>query len=120
MTSLLKSKTLGRLIRQDSLEELGVSTWTKIKEAIQSGRQQEAMALVDYLNPEGKRLHDVLCDFIWACETYLADNLGEEAVYNFLRHAGEPNYKNLQKLTPEEYVFLRAESPCLDKQSHPV
>ncbi|MFC1917381.1 hypothetical protein ACFLXH_01855 [Chloroflexota bacterium] len=110
MVRLEKSNGLGRLIRQDNLDELGISTWTKIKEAIQAEKYQEALSLVDYLNPEGKRLHDVLCDSIWASETYIADNLGEEALYQSLRQTAEPHYKGLQKLTPEEYMLLRAES----------
>ena len=110
MVKLVKSESLGRMIRQDELSQLGVSTYEKIKEAIQSGRTQEAIDLVDYLNTEGKRIHHVQCDNIWGLETYIADQLGEEALYQRLRQMGEINYKGLSKLTPEEYLFLRAES----------
>ncbi len=69
MTRIEKSQNLGRLIRQDELSQLGVSTWTKIKEAIKAGKTQEALDLVDYLKIEGRRIHEVQCDNIWALET---------------------------------------------------
>jgi len=111
MVRLEKSETLGRIIRQDELGQLGISTWTKIKEAIKGGKTKEALDLVDYLNVEGKRLHDVLCDSIWASETYIADNLGEEALYQAVRKMVEqPGYRGLNILSTEDYVLLRAES----------
>ena len=111
MVRLEKSEALGRIIRQDELSQLGVSTWTKIKEAINEGRIGEALELVDYLNVEGKRLHDLFCDTIWACETYIADNLGEEALYQALRQMVEqPSYKGMSELSIKDYVLLRAES----------
>ncbi len=110
MTRIEKSQNLGRLIRQDELSQLGVSTWTKIKEAIKAGKTQEALDLVDYLKIEGRRIHEVQCDNIWALETAIANTLGEEALYQTLRQIGEANYRGLSKLTTQEYVCLRAES----------
>ena len=109
MVRLEKSKNLGRIIRKDDLSELGVSTWTKIEEAIQAGRTQEALDLVDYLKIEGKRVHDLLCDAFWGFETYIADNFGEEELYKALRQMLESYYKGIQDFTAEEIVQIRAE-----------
>lgn len=89
MVNLVYSQILGRNIRSDPWEELGTSTWTKIKEAIQAGRTQEALDLVDYLKPEGKVIHDSYCDWTYADLSFLAQNFGEEQVYYALRNAAE-------------------------------
>ncbi len=110
MVKLEKSKGLGRIIRADDLDELGISTWTKTKEAILAGRTQEALDLVDYNWEEGRRIHDLMCDAFWGFETFIADNLGEEALYKALRQLAEPFYKGLTKLDPLEFVRLRVET----------
>jgi len=110
MIRIEKSGVLGRKIRKDNLSELGVSTWRKLKEAIQAGRMEEALEIVDYLPVEGQRIHDLMCDGWWAFMTYIADSFGEEELYKCLRKMGEAYYKGLQKLTPLEFVHLRTES----------
>jgi hypothetical protein len=111
MIKIKKSKALGRIIRMDDdISELGVSTWVKLKEAIKGNRLEEALEIVDYLPVEGRRLHELLCDGWWAFMTHIADAEGEEQLYTFLRTMGERHYKGLQKLTPMEFVQLRAES----------
>src|SRR3990170_4204433 len=89
MVILIHSEMIGRKIRSDPCQELGVSTWTKIKEAIQAGRTQEALDLVDYQKPEGKLIHDSYCDWTYADLTFIAQNFGEEQVYHALRYAGK-------------------------------
>lgn len=89
MTNLAYSKILQRNVRLDNLNELGVPTPTKIKAAIEAGRTQEALALVDYLNPEGKAVHDIMCQWPYANLSFIADRFGEEQVYHALRYAFE-------------------------------
>lgn len=85
MVNLVQSEILGRMIRLDPVGELGVSTLARIKEAIEASRREEALALVDYLQPEGKRLHDILCDWSYGLLNYLAGTYGEEEVYRAQR-----------------------------------
>lgn len=87
MVNLVYSKVLGRKVRLDDWNEIGISTWTKIKEAIEAGRTQQALELVDYLNPESKTIHDLYCDWAYADLTFIAENFGEEQVYHALRYA---------------------------------
>lgn len=110
MIKLQKSESLGRVIRQDDLDSLGISTWTAIKDAIKAGNNQLAVDLVDYLKIEGKRGHNIICDFVWVMLTYIADNLGEEAVYQAWRNMAGPHYQKLSQITPLEMVWVRAES----------
>ncbi len=110
MTKLEYSKALGRKIRQDPLPELGVSTYRKIKEAIQAGRTQEALELVDYLPVEGARIHEMMCDMVYYLFDHIAKKYGEEELYKVMREMGEAHYKSLSKLTPLEFTQLRTES----------
>jgi len=118
MVKLVYSDILGRKIRSDPWEELGVSTWTKIKEAIQAGRTQEALDLVDYLKPESKLIHDSYCDWTYADLTFVAQNFSEEQVYHALRYAGKVMAKSAKgaykksagaKMTREDVVREMAE-----------
>jgi hypothetical protein len=108
------SKMLGRKIRKDRWDELGVSTWTRIKEAIKNNRVEEAESLIDYLNPEGKRVHDIYSDWVYGLLNYIGEKLGEEEIYKALRYTGElfwkPAIEKVSKLSVEELVLLNAES----------
>ncbi|MDO8567753.1 MAG: hypothetical protein Q7R57_03445 [Dehalococcoidales bacterium] len=104
------SSNLGRIIRKDSLAELGVSTWTKTSAAIQAGRLAEAIALVDYNWEEGRRVHDIMCDAFWGFQTCIAETFGEEELYKAMRRLSEPFNSGLAKLTIEELVQMRAET----------
>ncbi len=114
MVKLVKSEVLGRMMRQDPVEELGISTFTKIKEALEAGRQAEALALIDYLLPEGKRLHDVMCDWVYGFLNYLAETFGEEEVYRAQRSTafllkGTFSAQAAQMTLPE-YLAYQSES----------
>lgn len=78
MTHLEWSDTLGRLIRKDDWEQLGVPTQEKLKEAIAAGRTDEALALVDYLVGGVRSMHNVLTDWVWALLTWVAREYGED------------------------------------------
>jgi hypothetical protein len=110
MIKLRKSARLNRVIRQDDLDSLGISTWTAIKNALEAGDNGLALALVEYLKTEGKRGHEVICDFVWGMLTYIADNLGEEAVAGAWRGFAGQHYQKLSGITPLEMVWFRAET----------
>lgn len=80
---------LGRPIRKDPLESLGVSTFTCVREAIVAGRKQEALSLLDYLKWEDKFAQDSTRDWVWAWVTYVADTFGEEELFRLYREATE-------------------------------
>jgi len=105
-----------RRVRTDDWdwESLGRSTWTKIKEHIQSGDKHRAVELVDYLLPEGKRVHDLYCDWTYGLLTYVAEKYGEEEVYHIQRATTAlvvgGLLKAIESLTVPEYVALLAET----------
>jgi len=53
------------MVRKESLTELGTSSWLRIKEAIQEMYLENALDLVDYLQPEGKRPRDQMCNWVY-------------------------------------------------------
>jgi hypothetical protein len=58
------SPILGRVIRVDDLDTLGVSTQTLAEEAIAGGRWDEAASLVDYFYDEMRIMHGILTVWI--------------------------------------------------------
>jgi len=100
MIRLAKSEILGRLIRQDSIGELTVPTWTLIRDAIRTGKTEEALTLLDYCFNETKPVHDNLCSFVDELLTHLA-TFGDEEVYAFLRRRYEPMVRRWLTETPD-------------------
>lgn len=84
MIRLEKARALDRMIRQDDVEDLVIPTWTLIREAIHTGKMEDALALLDYCYSETKTLHDSLCSTIDSLVTHLA-SFNEEEVYKFFR-----------------------------------
>ena len=79
MIKLEYSERLGRVLRMDDLETLGVSTQTLAEEAIQAGRVDEAITLVDYFHQEMRIMHDILITWLTDIVRYiLARDGGEE------------------------------------------
>jgi len=107
---------LDRKVRTDNWNwfELGCSTWTKIKECILSGDREAALELVEYLLPEGKRVHDLYCDWTYGMFTYVAEKFGEEEVYHIQRATADlvvgGLFKSTKSLTVPEFVSLLAET----------
>ncbi len=116
MVKLTHSPALGRKLRQESLKELEVPTTTRIKEAIEADRTAEALVLVDYLNPEGKTIHDIYIDWSYSLLTFIADTYGEEQLLPALRQNMKilglsPYFTALASLgTIEEKLKLFAET----------
>lgn len=114
--TLAYSSTIKRKIRTDkwNWEELGRSTWTRIKECILKGDQQGALELIDYLLPEGKRVHDSYCDHIYGMLTYIAEKFGEEEVFRIQWATADlvigGLFNLIQKVSVPEYVALLAET----------
>lgn len=84
------SPILGRRIRQDGLDTLGISTQTLAEDAIRAGRWDVAADLADYMASELRIMNDVL--FVWladildarlARESVLVPELGTTLVAGF-------------------------------------
>jgi hypothetical protein len=85
MLKLSDMARVGRPVRQDGPDELGIPTPNLIADAIDGERFDDAKALAEYGIAEGKSLHDLFCDWIWNLLTDLADRHGEEEVGRVLR-----------------------------------
>lgn len=85
MVDLRRSKTTGRLRRLEGLGEQGENTLRKLKEAIQKGDTELALALAEYSYVEGKELHDLYTDWVYANLDWIAKNYGEDQVPVVLR-----------------------------------
>lgn len=83
----LTTEPFGRLMRMDEpVEELGISTYDRLRDAVKSGDKETALKLIDYVQIEGKGLHDVYCDWTYALLTWIAANYGEEKLPEVLRY----------------------------------
>ncbi len=89
MLKLADFAALGRAMRQDPPEEQGRPTPDLIEAAIDAGRLDEAKALARYMIPEGKGLHDLMCDWVWNLLTEIARRTSEEEMYQALRASQE-------------------------------
>jgi hypothetical protein len=68
--------------RMDPLENMGVSTFTLIRDAIKEGRKELAKDLLDYLFiPEAKLVHDAIYEQLWGWPSFIQKNYGEDEVY---------------------------------------
>lgn len=111
LTDLAKT---GRKVRQDSTDTLGHSTPSELVAAIERGDKEMAVALAQYVVPEGKSLHDLMCDWIWDLLTKVAERHGEEEMYDLLKESQSTwmmkrTWKAFLSLTVEERVQLTAE-----------
>lgn len=114
MLKLSDFAAVGRPVRQDDWESLGDATSTKIKQAIEEGRFDDARALVDYMIAESKGLHDLMCDWVWSLLTKIASEFGENAMFEVLKASQvtssmKQTWKGFLKLSVEERVQLTAE-----------
>lgn len=83
----ISTEPLGRLLRVDEpVEELGISSYDRLRDAIKAGDEETALRLVDYIQVEGKSLHDVYCDWAYALLTWISENCGEEKLLDVLRY----------------------------------
>jgi hypothetical protein len=86
MLKLEHNAIVGRTLRVDDLETLGVSTQTLAEEAIRAGRVEEAVALVDYFHQEMRIMHTIMRTWLTDIARYLiarggpSDNAGELSI----------------------------------------
>jgi hypothetical protein len=85
MIRFKKSESLQRKIRQDDLADLGISTETLVRQAIQAGRADEALEFLGYCLAEHQEMHNQVVAFVIDTLTYLS-TLGEEEVEKAIRH----------------------------------
>ena len=76
-------------MEKQELEELKVSIYEKIHRAIEAGDKEKALALLDEINRNRNTYRDIFLTWIDILQTYGADKLGEEFVYETDRIFGE-------------------------------
>ena len=64
MLKLMYNDNVGRVMRMDDIDTIGVSTFTMLENAFQSGHTAETLALADYYLKELRIMHDIL--MTWA------------------------------------------------------
>ncbi len=79
MTPLEYNEVLGRKIRMDDVERLGVPTQDLVEEALAAGRAEEAIELVEYYHQEMRTMHDILRTWITDLLRYITDRKGVES-----------------------------------------
>lgn len=87
MIRLEWSEALQRKIRRDDASELAKSTWVLVQEAIQGGRTDEALALLEYCYEEDKEQDDNMASIAEIFISKIA-SFGEEEVEKIWREGG--------------------------------
>ncbi len=110
MIRLEKSEAVQRKVRQDDVTELAIPTWTLVREAIQSGRTDEALDFMEYECTRNKEVHDILVQFMERFITHIA-SFGEEEVEKIWRQIFDSLAGSLgsRALSVEETLQLDAE-----------
>jgi hypothetical protein len=75
--NLQHSPLLQRDLRQDSPDEVGVSSLRHAYAALDRGDVAEAKRIVEYARLEWQVVHDMYVNWSWAFFTYIADQYGE-------------------------------------------
>jgi hypothetical protein len=76
-------------LRDDDVVEMTIPTWEQAKSAIRAGDTEAAIALVDKAVGQWRSLQDYSINWITSTLSFIADELGEEAVERALRRTGE-------------------------------
>ena len=113
MAKLEFSDVLGRMIRKEGIEELGVGTVRVINNLIDQGKADEAKAMVDYFRTEMLVVHDIYVQYVQDILAFIARAFGEEQVEAAFRVAlgtwFAERYEAYNQMTLEERVQLTAE-----------
>jgi hypothetical protein len=86
MVKIEHNKILGRMLRMDDLETLGVASQTLAEEAIRAGNIDEAISLVDYFHQEMSIMHNIMITWLTDMMRYIinrggnADNAGDLSI----------------------------------------
>ena len=78
MLKLEHSEAIGRVLRLDDLDTLGVSTQTLAEEAMNQGDWERARALVDYFFEEMRIMHGILATWIKDILRYIVEHAGAD------------------------------------------
>ena len=76
-------------LREDDIVEMTTPTWERAKVAILAGDTEEAIELVDKAVDQWRSLQEYSINWITSTLSFVADELGEEAVERALRRTGE-------------------------------
>jgi hypothetical protein len=76
-------------LRDDDLVEMTAPTWERAKAAIRAGDGDEAIALIDKAVGQWRGLQEYSINWVTSTLSFIADELGEEAVERALRRTGE-------------------------------
>ena len=76
-------------LRADDIVEMTTPTWDRAKEAIRAGDADTAIALVDKAVEQWRSLQDYSINWITSTLSFIARELGEEAVERALRQTGD-------------------------------
>jgi len=108
-------KTKGRSMEKQELKELTVSIFERLRQAIKKGDDEKALALTDEIDRNKHDFDESYRIWIDLLLTYIADKLGEEALYEIHRINGERALWPrlgwiLEPINPEEKIRRRAYS----------
>lgn len=102
------SESLRRIMRTS---RLGTNTFSILKEEIDAGRIDSAKEIIEYLSHEGKRIHNLLCDWTYTDLDFVAKNMGEEKIPDLLREIYKVIYNNsVLNLSAEDLLLLVSET----------
>lgn len=80
------SPTLGRPIRTDDLDSLGVATWSLLEDAIRGGDTANAVRLLDYVHEaEVAPRHVFHTDWLYGNQSYVIEQFGTLAYHDMFR-----------------------------------
>lgn len=109
MIRLQYSEHLERRIRQDDPQELPISSWTLLREAILAKRTNEALEFLADGQVGAKTMHDLQRGEFALLLTYIADNFGEEQIEKYWRNYLHTGNWLAQGYSVEDEVKIDAE-----------
>jgi hypothetical protein len=75
---LAHSDAIGRTLRLDDIETIGVSSQTLAEDTIRAGRDQEAVNLIGYFLTEMQIMHKIMCTWIQDIIRYMIEKSGAQ------------------------------------------
>lgn len=91
--NLKMSQLLGRDLREDEPNEVGVSTLKNAFAAMDRGDTVEAKRIVEYARLEWQVVHDMYVNWSWSFFTYIARSYGEDELEKAMRFVLSSYYK---------------------------
>ncbi|MGD0913815.1 MAG: hypothetical protein ABR928_18110, partial [Terracidiphilus sp.] len=91
--NLKKSLLLGRDLREDEPNQVGVSTLKNAFSAMDRGDNAEAKRIVEYARLEWQVVHDMYVNWSWSFFTYIANSFGEDELEKAMRFVLGSYYK---------------------------